>query len=60
MENKKCPNCNKKMIKIAGTDTGYVDSSLDDKWECTNPECGHIETKSYFDKMCEQQYGKKI
>lgn len=48
---KKCPKCNKFMVKLG------LDTSLASKWKC--PGCGHEESKIFFDSEVEKNYGKR-
>ncbi|MBU2700603.1 ribosomal protein S27AE [Sporomusaceae bacterium BoRhaA] len=46
---KECPKCrNITMIKLP------LDSSLADRWKCSNPECGYEEREELSDKLAKR------
>ncbi len=55
-EVKRCPKCHARLLQIAGINTSVIDTSLADKWKC--PNCDYEESESYFDKKCEERFGK--
>lgn len=50
-ETKKCPKCRGTMVKLT------LDSSLAERWKCTNQNCNYEERKEYFDMMTERNNG---
>lgn len=50
---KTCPKCGQDMIKLS------LDTTLDEKWICTNSGCGNEESQHHFDDEVEKQTGHK-
>ena len=35
------------------------EAALDEKWQCVNPQCKHVESKSLFEKLADEQLNNK-